>query len=148
MSSGAVGDEPIIRRGDAADVPDLLAFWAVAGENAARPSDDAALVENLLARDADSLLVAERNGMIVGTVIAGWDGWRAHLYRLAVDPESRGQGIARRLVLAAEERLRALGAIRFDAMVLSGNALGETAWTALGYEPQHDWTRWVKPSGA
>jgi ribosomal protein S18 acetylase RimI-like enzyme len=136
----------IIRRGESADVPAILEFWAVAGENSSRPADDATLVANLLSRDPDSLLVAERDGAVVGTVIAGWDGWRAHLYRLAVDPGTRGQGVGRRLVEAAEERLRALGARRFDAMVLSGNDLGARAWTALGYRPQDDWTRWVKPA--
>ena len=138
------GVGPSIRRADVEDVPALQAFWAVAGENASRPGDDAALVENLLRRDADAILVAEVDGEIVGTVIAGWDGWRAHLYRLAVDPDSRGQGIGRLLMQAAEERLRSLGAIRFDAMVLSGNTLGERAWAAMGYELQEDWRRWVR----
>ncbi|HWV77559.1 MAG TPA: GNAT family N-acetyltransferase [Isoptericola sp.] len=136
----------IIRRGESADIPSILDFWAVAGENASRPADDAALVENLLRRDPDSLLVAEHDGAVVGTVIAGWDGWRAHLYRLAVDPDTRGQGVGRRLVEAAEARLRALGAVRFDAMVLTENALGAAAWSALGYRPQDDWARWVKPA--
>ncbi|MFD6176272.1 MULTISPECIES: GNAT family N-acetyltransferase [unclassified Isoptericola] len=136
----------IIRRGERADVPAVLELWAVAGENASRPADDATLVENLLRRDPDSLLVAEQDGAMVGTVIAGWDGWRAHLYRLAVAREARGQGVGRGLVEAAEDRLRALGAIRFDAMVLSANDLGARAWSALGYRPQDDWTRWVKPA--
>jgi len=47
-------------------------------------------------------------------------------------------------VEAAEKRLRALGAIRFDAMVLSENALGGGAWEAMGYRPQDDWQRWVR----
>lgn len=146
MSADTRGTEVTIRCGEVADIPALLDFWAVAGENAARPGDDAALIENLLDRDPQALLVAERDGGLVGSVIAGWDGWRAHLYRLAVDPQTRGQRIGRRLVEAAEERLRTLGAIRFDAMVLSDNALGAAAWTALGYRPQDDWTRWVKPA--
>jgi hypothetical protein len=45
----------------------------------------------------------------------------------------------------AEARLRALGAIRFDAMVLTSNVTGAAAWEAMGYQPQDDWTRWVKP---
>ncbi|WP_018156821.1 GNAT family N-acetyltransferase [Demetria terragena] len=124
MSRSSSHAASIVRTASEEDVPALIQFWALAGENAARPGDDAELVENLLRRDPDSLVVAELDGAIVGTVIAGWDGWRAHLYRLAVDPDSRGRGIGRRLVGVAEERLRSLGAIRFDAMVLSDNALG------------------------
>jgi len=95
-----------IREGRPADIRALLEFWAAAGENAARPGDDAELVENLLRRDLESLLVAESAGAIIGTVIAGWDGWRAHLYRLAVDPDSRGRGTGRLLVKAAEDGAR------------------------------------------
>jgi hypothetical protein len=45
-----------------------------------------------------------------------------------------------------EGRLRALGAIRIDAMVLTSNAIGAAAWEVMGYQPQDDWTRWVKPA--
>lgn len=136
--------EVSLRHATVEDVPALLAFWEAAGENGSRPGDRAEPVEALLSRDPEALVVAESYGAILGTIIAGWDGWRAHLYRLAVDPESRGQGIGRLLVHAAEERLSSLGAARFDAMVLSGNALGERAWAARGYRPQQDWRRWVR----
>lgn len=143
-STDGSASEPWIRRGRMEDVPALLEFWEKAGENAGRPGDDAGLIENLLLWDPDSIIVAESDSGIVGTVIAGWDGWRAHMYRLAVDPDSRGQGIGRRLTRAAEERLRSLGAVRFDAMVLSGNTVGEAAWEAMGYGPQRDWMRWIR----
>lgn len=135
-----------IRCGQRQDLEALLEFWAEAGENHGRPADSVLLVEALLSRDPGSLIVAESGGSIVGTVIAGWDGWRAHLYRLAVAPSHRGRGIARLLMERAEARLRALGAIRFDAMVLTSNVTGAAAWEAMGYEPQYDWTRWVKPA--
>ena len=139
-------DEVTLRAAVDSDVEALIAFWAVAGENDSRPADRPAMVSALLARDPDALLVAEVDGAIVGTVIAGWDGWRAHLYRLAVGPDHRRRGIGRLLVEHAEERLRSLGAGRFDAMVLEGNELGDAAWRAAGYAPQDDWRRWVRPA--
>lgn len=146
---GGVSAQPVagvtIRYGQQGDIENLIEFWGEAGENHGRPADRSVLVEALLARDPESLIVAESDGVIVGTVIAGWDGWRAHLYRLAVAPSHRGQGLARLLTQHAEARLRALGAPRFDAMVLSSNVAGAAAWTAMGYQPQDDWTRWVKP---
>jgi ribosomal protein S18 acetylase RimI-like enzyme len=127
------------------DVDALIVFWQLAGENDGRPTDSADAVRRLIERDPDALLVAELGGAIVGTVIAGWDGWRAHLYRLAVHPDHRRQGIGRLLLNAAEGRLEALGASRLDAMVLNDNEVGSSAWLARGYRPQAEWSRWVKP---
>lgn len=138
-------DDVILRTATAADVEELIAFWAYAGENDARPTDRAELVSALIARDRDALIVATLDERVVGTVVAGWDGWRAHLYRLAVHPDHRRRGIGRLLLARAEERLAALGATRLDAMVLDGNELGAATWAAAGYDRQQDWSRWVRP---
>ena len=135
---------PAIRPAVAADVAEVLAFWEAAAEGANRPPDTVAAVEILLSRDPKALLLAIVGDRVVGSVIAGWDGWRAHLYRLAVLPSSRGQGLGRSLIAAAESRLAGLGGARFDAMVLVDNPLAHRAWTAAGYDPQPEWARWVK----
>lgn len=129
------------------DVPDLLRFWALAGENDGRPADGETAVRRLIERDPEATIVAFREGSIVGSIVAGWDGWRANLYRLAVHPGHRGQGIARLLLEHAERRLADVGATRFCAMVLEGNDVGGEFWQAAGYAPQQDWRRWVKPVG-
>lgn len=137
--------EPRVRAATPADVDALLALWEVAAENDARPTDSRAAVEALLAHDPEACLVVELDGRLVGSVVAGWDGWRAHLYRLAVHPDARRRGLATLLLAAAEERLVALGATRLDAMVLQGNELGQSVWRAHGYAPQPQWRRWVRP---
>lgn len=48
------------------------------------------------------------------------------------------------LLAAAEERFAALGGRRADAMVLDRNTSAHHAWRAAGYEPQPQWSRWVK----
>lgn len=137
--------EPRVRAATPADVDALLALWQVAAENDARPTDSGAAVAALLARDPDACLVVELDGRVAGSVVAGWDGWRAHLYRLAVHPGARRRGLATLLLAAAEERLVALGASRLDATVLEGNDLGQSVWRARGYAPQPQWRRWVRP---
>jgi ribosomal protein S18 acetylase RimI-like enzyme len=134
-----------LRPARAGDVPAVLAFWASAAEDAHRPVDTAAALAALVDRDPDALILAEAESTLVGTVVAGWDGWRCHLYRLAVAPDRRGEGIGRTLVDAAEQRFRALGGTRADAMVLDDNAQAHGLWRALGYAPQIEWSRWVKP---
>lgn len=134
-----------IRAAEPADVPAVLDLWQSSAENASRPNDTAEAVELLLARDPGALIVVADGEELVGSVIAGWTGWRAHLYRLAVRPDRRREGIGGALLQAAETRLIGLGATRLDAMVLDGNDLGERIWRAAGYTRQDDWGRWVKP---
>ncbi|MFF5023099.1 GNAT family N-acetyltransferase [Streptomyces collinus] len=127
-----------------ADLDDVLAFWRTAAEGTSI-SDDRAGLERLLERDPEALILAEREGRLAGTVIAGFDGWRCHLYRLAVRPELRRQGIGSALLAAAEERFVRLGGRRGDAMVLVRNERAQHAWRAAGYAPEERWRRWVKP---
>ncbi len=123
----------------------VLAFWQSAAENDSRPADTPAAIEALFVRDPEALILATAGDEIIGTIIAGWDGWRCHLYRLAVSPGHRRQGIGARLVAAAEERFRRLGGTRVDAMVLDANERAHGIWAAQGYRRQDDWSRWVKP---
>ncbi|MET7938154.1 GNAT family N-acetyltransferase [Streptomyces sp. NPDC005322] len=137
-------DDLRIRPAVAADLGEVLAFWTLAAEGTSI-SDDRDGVARLITRDPESLLLAERDGALAGTVIAGFDGWRCHLYRLAVHPGHRRRGVATALLAAAEERFTALGGRRGDAMVLDENALAHHAWSAAGYARQAQWSRWVKP---
>jgi ribosomal protein S18 acetylase RimI-like enzyme len=88
--------------------------------------------------------VAEADGRIAGCVVATWDGWRGNLYRLAVDPGRRRQGIAADLLRASEARLAALGARRISALVTAGDPAAEGVWRSAGYRPDERVGRFVK----
>ncbi|MEV4508047.1 GNAT family N-acetyltransferase [Dactylosporangium sp. NPDC049525] len=133
----------ILRAATLDDVPAVLAFWKIAAEDTNR-SDIPEGVAALIARDPAALQLAVADGEIVGSLIAGFDGWRCHLYRFAVHPDRRRQGIGAQLLAAAEERFRGFGGRRADAMVLNDNTLAHHAWAAAGYASQDDCHRWVK----
>ena len=123
-----------VRAATVADVPAVLAVWAGARSAAARTPDDPESVERLLERDPGALLVARDGDEIVGALIAGWDGWRGNVYRLAVLPSHRRRGIARQLVEAGHGRLRALGARRVTALVGGEEGAAHGLWRAVGYQ--------------
>jgi len=133
-----------IRSGTAADIDAVLAVWAEARSAAARTPDDPWALEQLLERDPGALLVAESEGEVVGVLIAGWDGWRGNVYRLAVLPSHRRQGIGRRLVEAGHDRLRAQGARRVTALVGGEEGAAHGLWRAVGYQRDEFVHRFVR----
>ncbi len=122
----------------------VLALWRRA-EGSRSSTESAEDIRGLLVRDPDALLLAETDeGEIVGTLIAGWNGWRGSFYRMAVDPAHRRRGLATALVRAGEERFRALGAHRLDAIVETHEPGAMAFWAAAGYGLQTSRSRFVK----
>jgi ribosomal protein S18 acetylase RimI-like enzyme len=125
------------------DVDAVLALWH---EGATEPThtDDAEGLTTLLATDNAALIVGEEDGRIVASVIAAWDGWRGSIYRLVVAPTRRRAGLGRRLLVAAEERLEAVGARRLQAIVVETDAQAAGFWRASGWNEQVERLRFVR----
>jgi len=134
---------PAIRKATPNDVPTVLALWQEA-EAEPTHTDDVESLRRLVAHDPDALIVAESGERIVGSVIAAWDGWRGSIYRLAVAPSHRHQGLGRLLLQEAEDRLSEAGAIRSQAIVVETDAQATAFWQASGWEQQAERLRFVK----
>ena len=132
-----------IRHARFADIDSILQLWKDAGAAVTQTDDDSS-IEKVIHRDRTAFFVAEEHGAIVGTLIAGFDGWRGHMYRMAVHPEVRRRGIARLLVDEAEEHLSAIGCKRISAMVLKEEEHANEFWSAVGYELQPEIARYTK----
>jgi ribosomal protein S18 acetylase RimI-like enzyme len=136
-------DEWAIRSGGKEDIPALLDLWVLAG-SVPSVSDSPEGLAQLLATDPQALLVAELDGVLVGSLIAAWDGWRGSFYRLAVAPEHRREGLATMLLRAGERRLRERGAFRLTAIVADDEVGAMGFWQAAGYECQQHRARFVR----
>lgn len=134
----------VIRSARHEDVDGVLALWERARSPAASTPDTAESVTRLIEHAPDALLVADRDGELVGAVIASWDGWRGNMYRAAVLPSYRGRGIARRLVEVGHERLRAKGARRVTALVADAEEDATALWRATGYRHDEQLSRFVR----
>ena len=126
------------------DFPVLHDLWQ-RGDLWMRPSDGPEATLLKLQRDPELFLVArDAGGRVVGTVMGGWDGRRAYVYRLAVLPERRRQGIADALMDELEERFRRLGALKAKTQILLDNEASRAFFAQRGYLRQDYCEPWGK----
>ncbi len=138
-----IHDHWTIRSATGEDIAAVLDLWAAAG-SLPSVSDSPDGLARLLAADPQALLVAELGGVLAGSLVAAWDGWRGSFYRLAVSPEHRRRGLATMLLREGERRLRKRGALRLTAIVADDEEGAMGFWGAVGYQRQPRRARFVR----
>ncbi len=122
----------VVRRAVRRDLDALLELEAgFPGDRLSRAS-----LARLLGRESADVWVGELDGKVVGDAIVlfrrGFES--ARLYSMIVSPEHRGRGVARELLLAAEEGARERGAIVLRLEVREDNAPAIALYKAAGYK--------------
>jgi ribosomal protein S18 acetylase RimI-like enzyme len=112
---------------------EILELWRDAGSTPSI-SDSIDNIERALKTSNGLLLVAEYQSRIIGTVMGGWDGWRGNIYRLAVLPRFRRQGIGRTLVQELEKQLVSKGVSKISVLVEKGEELAIAFWESMKNE--------------
>jgi ribosomal protein S18 acetylase RimI-like enzyme len=100
---------------------------------------------------AESFFIEERNGAVAGFYrITRYEGRASHvaeLGMLAVHPDWQGRGLAREMVAAALENLKAAGVIRAQLLVEPENARAIAFYARMGFHQEAVHRRAYRRSG-
>lgn len=122
-----------IRMFQEADAVGVVALWQEVFPNNPPHSQPLPTIRQKLAVQRELFFVAEADGVVTGTIMAGYDGHRGWLYAVAVSPRHQRQGIGAALVRHAEAALTALGCPKINLQVRSTNAAVIAFYRTLGY---------------
>jgi ribosomal protein S18 acetylase RimI-like enzyme len=95
-----------------------------------RPEDD---IRRKVAVQRELFLVAEVDGRIVGSAMAGYDGHRGWIYYVAVAADLRRQGIGTALMGEVERGLAGIGCPKLNLQVRATNETVVAFYRRLGY---------------
>ena len=110
------------------------ALWQEAFPNDASWNKASTAIAEKMRFQPDLMLVALEGPLVVGSVMAGYDGHRGWISRIAVLRTHRHKRIGQALLLEAERRLAALGCIKINLQVLETNSAVVRFYEQAGYE--------------
>lgn len=112
----------------------IIALWELVFPDEApwnRPSDMIARKKRV---QPELFLVASEGALVIGTVMAGFDGVRGWVHHLAVHPEHRRKGLASELMRRAEAELKSMGCAKLNLQVRSTNLGVIEFYRSLGFD--------------
>jgi len=124
---------PVIRLFEQGDEAQVIALWHECGLLRTWNDPHLDIARKQAARDG-LFLVAEMDGSVVGTLMAGYDGHRGSINYGGVRPANRKMGIGRALMSAAEDRLLERGCPKVNLQIRTDNLEAVEFYRRLGYE--------------
>ena len=114
------------------DAEAVIALWTAC--ELTRPwNDPASDIARKVGLGDDLFLVGEINGVVVASVMAGYEGHRGWINYLAVEPSHRNCGFARQLMTEAERRLHGRGCPKVNLQVRTTNLAAIGFYERIGY---------------
>jgi ribosomal protein S18 acetylase RimI-like enzyme len=125
-----------LKADDYRSIVDLWTRAALPFRPRGRDSQKAIAVQ--MAANPQFFIGAFEGNRLVGVVIVCGDTRKGWINRLAVDPECRHRGVAKRLIAESEKALRRQGVRIFCALIDEDNAVSKSLFEACGYEEHRD----------
>ena len=123
-----------IRAAEQGDIEAILSLWSNIEEIKSAIVDSYKDVQNFMAVNPNSLLVACSGDEVIGAVMGGYNGWRGTIYHLAVHVNYRRQGIGKALLNSCLDTLQRRGAPRVDLYTYASNAKAQALYRKLGWQ--------------
>jgi ribosomal protein S18 acetylase RimI-like enzyme len=120
------------------DYPKLIKLWEAAGNIEVRQTDTPEILARFLYRNPTCSYAAYAGTRLIGAILAGHDGWRGHLYHMAVKPDYRERGVGTRLVNAAVSALKSEDIQRIHCLVKRDNLIAQQFWEACSFDMRED----------
>lgn len=129
----SMSDELIIRPFAPQDRPAVVSIWKIVFAGDPPWNDPDLIIDTKLGVQPQLFFVAELLGELVGTVIAGFDGFRGWVHHVAVHPGRQKKGIASSMLKVAEQALREMGCTKLNLQVRSSNTAVLDFYRELGF---------------
>ncbi len=120
------------------DYEAAIALWSESEGVRLRDADSREGIEKYLLRNPGLSFVAEVEGELVGTIMAGHDGKRGYIQHLSVAGSQRRAGIATQLVNLCLEALKNEGILKSHLMILPENEAAQKFWANQGWAYRSD----------
>jgi ribosomal protein S18 acetylase RimI-like enzyme len=129
-----------IKKMDIEDYKEIMNLWKnTEGVGLSGNDDSKKSIKIFLEKNPNTCFVMVYNNKeIIGTIMAGNDGRRGHIYHLMVKPEHRKNGIGKKLLVKTEKALKKEGIRKIFITVFTKNKIGNNFWENNGYKIRKD----------
>jgi ribosomal protein S18 acetylase RimI-like enzyme len=116
------------------DKEGVIRLWDLVFPGGAAWNNSEEVISAKLSVQPELFFVAVLDDRVIGTLVAGFDGVRGWVHRLAVSPDHRRGGLASMLMRRAESSLKDLGCPKLNLQVRVSNLDVLKFYESLGYE--------------
>jgi ribosomal protein S18 acetylase RimI-like enzyme len=121
------------------DYNEVINLWKnTPGVGLSGNDDSKKSIKKFLEKNPNLCFVAEIDNEIIGTVMAGNDGRRGHIYHLMVKQEYRNNGTGKKLLEKVEKALKKEGIRKVFLVAFKENKNGNKFWDNNGYNTRKD----------
>ena len=118
------------------DAPAVIDLWTASGLVVPQNDPDRD-IQRKLHVDPDLFLVGEVDGLIIATVMAGYEGHRGWVNYLAVAPRYRRQGLGTAMMRKVECLLRERGCPKINLQIRETHQAIRAFYEAVGFTQDH-----------